>query len=140
MTFICAAWTKDLETGNSTIDDQHKQLISALNTLFDACKTGQGKSEVEKTLDFLLEYTARHFDSEEEIQAEYGYPGYPEHKRLHSDFKEKASAMRQELAKEGPTEAFISQVHAAIAAWVLDHIKGEDIKMAEFIRSKAQGE
>jgi hemerythrin len=136
MAFICAAWTKDLETGNATVDDQHKQLIDALNALFDAYKTGKGVGEVEKTMDFLVEYTIKHFDYEEEIQAKYDYPDYPNHKQIHADFKKAATGMRQELTNEGPTEAFISRVYTTVARWVVDHIKGEDIKMAEYIKAK----
>ena len=34
-------FTKDLETGNRTIDSQHQQLIAAVNALLDACSKGQ---------------------------------------------------------------------------------------------------
>jgi len=32
-------WTSDLETGNNTIDEQHKQLIAAINNLLEACSS-----------------------------------------------------------------------------------------------------
>ena len=42
-------FTKDLETGNATIDSEHRQLIQAVNDLLAACSHGKGRAELEKT-------------------------------------------------------------------------------------------
>lgn len=34
--------TKDLETGNRIIDNEHRELLNAVNALLDACSAGQG--------------------------------------------------------------------------------------------------
>jgi hypothetical protein len=47
------AWSSDLETGNTTIDNQHKQLIGALNELIDVHQSGKGRQEVESALAHL---------------------------------------------------------------------------------------
>ena len=36
--------TKDLETGNATIDREHRELFDAVNKLMDACGSGQGRA------------------------------------------------------------------------------------------------
>ena len=36
-------YTPDLETGNAKIDEQHKELIAAINNLLDACSKGKGR-------------------------------------------------------------------------------------------------
>lgn len=36
--------TKDLETGNSIIDGEHRELFRAVNSLMDACGKGQGRA------------------------------------------------------------------------------------------------
>ena len=61
-------WSSALETGHSVIDSQHKELISAVNSLLSACRQGQGVAKVEETLDFLVSYTKRHFGDEEALQ------------------------------------------------------------------------
>lgn len=50
------SWDKSLETGNPSIDSQHKSLINAINELLDACSQGKGRNEVSKTLNFLQDY------------------------------------------------------------------------------------
>ena len=52
-------FTKDLETGNAAIDSEHRQLIQAINDLLSACSSGKGRGELEKTTQFLSEYTAK---------------------------------------------------------------------------------
>ena len=69
-------FTKDLETGNRTIDSQHQQLIAAVNAL-DACSKGAGRVQVQQTAQFLLNYTNQHFAAEEALQQKSRYPGYP---------------------------------------------------------------
>lgn len=39
--------TKDLETGNSIIDGEHRELFRAVNSLMDACGKGQGRAVLE---------------------------------------------------------------------------------------------
>ena len=62
-------FTKDLETGNSVIDSEHRQLIAAVNSLLDACSKGQGRTQLSSTANFLLNYTEKHFAYEEAIQS-----------------------------------------------------------------------
>jgi hemerythrin len=129
-------WDSSLETGHEKIDNQHKQLIAALNNLIAASAGGEGDVEIFKTLDFLTGYTIKHFSDEEKIQVEYDYPDYLIHKRYHDEFKVTVGEMTKQIQKEGPTEALIGEVTTAIGAWLLNHIKGDDFRMAAYVKSK----
>jgi hemerythrin len=129
-------WDSSLETGHEKIDNQHKQLIAALNNLIEASAGGKGDQEIFKTLDFLTGYTIKHFADEEKIQVDYDYPDYLVHKRYHDEFKVTVGEMTTRIQKEGPTETLIGQVTAAIGAWLLNHIKGDDFRMAAYVKAK----
>ena len=129
-------WDTSLETGHLKIDNQHKQLISSLNSIIDASQQGKGKDEIFKTLDFLTGYTVMHFATEEKLQLDYDYPDYLVHKQYHDEFKGTVGEMTQKLVKEGPTEELIGIVTTAIGNWLLNHIKGDDFRMAAFIKSR----
>jgi hypothetical protein len=45
--------------------------------------------------------------------------------------------MIKTLYRNGPTEEFIDTI-TTISRWVTHHFSGEDLKLAEYIRSKAQ--
>ena len=129
-------WNKNLETGNILIDQQHKQLIDAINNLLQACSTGKGRAEIAKTTKFLYDYTQKHFRDEERLQMQYRYPDYPNHKRYHHEFEQVVKDLAMQLQKEGPTIALVGKINTAIGGWLLNHIQREDIKGAA--HNKAQ--
>ena len=130
------AWNPDLATGHAAIDNQHKQLIAAVNALFEAYKSGKERQEVERTMDFLVGYTMRHFADEEKLQQEFAYPDYLRHRSIHEEFKDEVKELIAMLHRDGLTEDFISRVYVAIGEWLVNHIKGEDFKMAAYVQSK----
>ena len=54
-------WTQDLSVGVREIDDQHKELISRMNSFFDVMKSNNREQEIMKMLDFLADYVVTHF-------------------------------------------------------------------------------
>lgn len=128
-------FTQDLVTGNQLIDDEHKQLIRAINDLLDACSAGKGRMELEKTTQFLIDYTAKHFADEERLQQQTKYPDYMNHKKYHEEFKRVVADLGKKLQQEGPTVVLVGQVNSAIAGWLLNHIKREDVKVAAHVRN-----
>lgn len=128
--------TPDLLTGNKLIDEEHKQLITAINDLLAACAAGKGRMELEKTTRFLYDYTARHFADEERLQQQYQYPDYVNHKKYHEGFKKVVAELCKKLEEQGPTVALVGEVNSAIAGWLISHIKREDVKVAAYIREK----
>lgn len=131
-------WSDDLATGNAEIDSQHKALFAAADALFCSCQVGGERQEVEKTMEFLLQYTIRHFADEEALQVRYDYPGYPAHKQAHADFTELARGLAAKLPQGGPFDDYVSEVYTTIGEWLLNHIRGEDLKMAEYIHGKTK--
>lgn len=130
-------FTKDLETGNSVIDSEHRQLIEAVNSLLEACSKGQGRAQLLNTAHFLLDYTKKHFADEEAIQLKNHYPDYARHKKIHEDFKKTAVEFVNKIEKEGATVANVGQINTLLAGWLLKHIKGEDKKLAAYLKSVA---
>lgn len=128
-------FTQDLVTGNAVIDAQHKQLFQAINDLLAACGAGQGRAALEKTTRFLCDYTAKHFADEERLQTQSRYPDYTAHKRYHEEFKKTVAALMKKLEEQGPSVTLVSEVNRAVAGWLTNHIKREDMKVAAHIRN-----
>ena len=126
---------KSLETGNIAIDNQHKELIDAINNLLNACSQGKGRDEIKNTIKFLTDYTVKHFNDEEKLQKQYNYPDYAAHKKLHDDFKEEVSKIVDEFEENGTSVVLTFKVNNVIASWLIKHIKGEDKKVANYIKN-----
>jgi len=128
-------WDSSLETGYQKVDNQHKQLVTAVNNLMEASASGKGDRAVLETLDFLTGYAIKHFADEEQLQIDYKYPEYLTHKRLHDEFKLVVGDLTARVAKEGPTTEIIDIVSSTIGSWLLNHIKGDDFRMAAFVKA-----
>ncbi|MDR1106961.1 MAG: bacteriohemerythrin [Treponema sp.] len=128
-------WTKDLETGHSVIDSQHKELIAAVNGLMDAIESGKGGEAVSSSLNFLNDYTIKHFFEEEMLQQKYNYPDYPNHKKIHDSFKTVIRDLKVREMWKGSSGELVNEVRDKIGGWLVTHIKGQDVKVAAYIRS-----
>ena len=130
MTFT---WNDNLSTGNAMIDAQHKQLFTAINDLLDACGSGHGKSRIDSTMRFLIEYTHKHFGDEEKLQQQHNYPDYPNHKKMHDSFKASIEELAKELKAKGPTPLLMTKITSSTGDWLINHIQQQDKKVAAHI-------
>lgn len=129
-------WDKKLETGYLRIDNQHMELVRILNRLIDANNKGKGKDVIFKILNFMTRYTVEHFSVEEQLQVMYNYPGYNAHKIEHDSFKETVGQLTKRLKDEGPSSDLVKQVTTTIGDWLVNHIQGDDMKMAIYIQAE----
>lgn len=130
------AFSPDLETGNISIDSQHKELINAINKLLDACSQGKGRDQLKETASFLLNYTKRHFSDEEKLQEQINYADKINHKRYHAEFVKAVTQIVAELDAQGPTIVMVGKINNVIAGWLINHIKTEDVKVAKAAKAK----
>jgi hemerythrin len=128
-------WDSSLEVGFELIDNQHKQLVEAVYDLidnFDGAHSGEG---LKKSMDFLNSYTIKHFFDEEQIQQKYKYPDFQNHKKLHDGFKEVVKNFSHRLIREGASQELAEEVHKKIYDWLVNHIKIQDKKIGQHLKS-----
>ncbi|WP_052299736.1 bacteriohemerythrin [Treponema primitia] len=128
------AWSQDLATGNAEIDSQHKQIFRLTSNLAEASKNGQDAKFLKETLEFLINYTVKHFSDEEALASRYSYPDYRDHKKLHDDFRITVTQLSAEYDTKGSSQELWDKVTTTVVHWVIQHIKQQDFKLAEFIR------
>jgi hemerythrin len=79
-------------------------------------------------------YVSTHFADEEKIQRQYGYPDYENHHRIHEAFKSKVADFARRLDKEGASDELLNEVKHTCGDWLVNHIKGQDLKIGAYIR------
>lgn len=131
-------WSDDLLTGNTQIDTEHKELIKAINDLLEACSKGKGRAELENTVKFLSSYTKTHFAHEESLQIKYNYPDYDNHRKYHKYFIDQVESINKKLLAEGSSIALVGEINSKVGKWIISHIKKEDVKVAEHIKSRSK--
>ena len=129
-------WSPSLETGHHVIDAQHKELVRTANELFEECAQGSAAAgQINKTVDFLVSYTKRHFSEEEALQKQSGYPDYPNHCKMHADLVQTLTALATELKQSGPTPMIINKLIRGVGDWLVNHIQQQDTKVAAHIKT-----
>jgi hemerythrin len=129
-------WDESLSIGVDLIDEQHKMLIQKLRDLSDAFETGREMNKIMLTLEFMVDYTDFHFSAEEETMAKYDYPGLELQKDQHQQFVVTLNHIVEDFKEEGPTKALATSINVFLHNWLINHIKGIDIKLGQFLTEK----
>ena len=127
-------WKEKYVVGIQEIDSQHKALIALIVKLFAAMQSGAGKDVLEETLAGLLDYTRRHFMTEEMLMGNYSFPGLEEHMGQHQRFIAEITRLQKEYLA-GNTGISI-QLITYLRNWLEDHICKTDHQYAEYLRGK----
>ncbi len=128
-------FTPNLETGNATIDKEHRELIAAVNKLLDACSDGKGLDHVKQTVKFLNDYVDRHFLHEEQLQQQSKYPGFTAHKAFHDNYKKTLKEITSGISASGASVGELMKLNTHISL-LITHIKTEDRKLGAFLNGK----
>jgi hemerythrin len=126
-------WKDSFSIGIPEIDKQHKELCDQIDKLFDACSKGKGADEVQKVLNFLEQYTVRHFADEEAYQLKIKYPKFQQHKAKHADFVNQVTKLKKEALAGGVNIAMVIKVNQTISAWLVEHIKNTDSDLKNYV-------
>jgi len=129
-------WSKDFETGLKTVDSQHHHLIDLINQFAESVvnQTASATSAAKLFVE-LKDYTYYHFSEEELMMEAAGM--YPEaikhHKKIHGDFIEKVTLMKNQLNLGSVDDYEI--VLDFLYQWLGHHILGEDQSMARQVNA-----
>lgn len=122
-------WTTNLAVGVNSIDDQHKKLFDMANQLFEAGKNNKTKEFISEMLNFLDDYTRKHFKDEEAYMQSINYPGLADQKKLHVDFIAALVNLKKEYQESGGNIIVILSANQMVVDWLLKHISIEDKKI-----------
>ena len=126
-------WDSSLETGNELVDDQHRQVFAIVNELYDAIVNHADRETQDEILDRAMSHVQRHFVDEEALMRSIDYPRLAEQQRLHQGFSAQAGRMSDEY-RSGKKRLPITLAFF-LYDWLVKHIRNEDVRIAEFIRS-----
>lgn len=127
-------WSDKFSTDIVSIDRQHQELLflsqSLLNVLSD-----ESASLANKQTAFadLVDHALAHFEYEERIMRNIGYPGIDRHFREHEDLRREIGAMAEGVMKGEGIEDWKGLV-SLVQVWVLRHIVSSDSKFREYIQ------
>ena len=132
---MALSWTEDLSVGIGIIDEQHRTWFDKADQLFEAGKKGQAKEFVGQMLDFLDDYTKKHFSDEEKYMLSINYPEYDRQKTLHTAFIGQLANLKKEFNESGGNILVVLNANQMVVDWLVKHISNEDKKIGAFVKS-----
>lgn len=128
------AWKDDLSVSIDSIDDDHKKLLTLINNLQTAIYYPTGEAFERLALQELVDYTKYHFQREEDLMTQHGYPDYDAHKAQHDAMIAKVGEFLQ--AYEQDRENTVEALSDYLKTWLIKHIAGTDQQYSPYLRAR----
>ena len=128
-------WKNEYKVGIDKIDEQHYQLFSKIENLLEIARNGDeehNKKECLEIINFLVDYTSFHFDTEQKLQKEKGYISYEKHVKIHENFKNTVKAYKDLLERDFSAKT-LKRFIGTLLAWLVNHVCVCDRKIVKNI-------
>jgi hemerythrin len=122
-------WTGKNNLGIPIVDEQHRGIVSAINTFYYSIQEGHDFEALKPTMVFLKQYTQLHFATEESLMQKAGYPDFNRHIAIHKRLVQKTTEVGRASLLHNDADLMIR----FLKEWWLGHINQEDRKYAPWV-------
>ena len=126
---VLIPWKPEYELGIPIIDEQHRGLVAAINSLHCAVLNEFGEKMIEPVIGMTKEYTLVHFATEEFFLKKCGFPDMEQHCEQHKGLMRSLFEVGQESVFNQDSDQMIR----FLQEWLLNHILTEDQKYREYL-------
>jgi hemerythrin-like metal-binding protein len=117
-------WSHECIVGVQAMDDQHGILMDSVNELRITLVHKADRRAICLQLERLIEFTQMHFQCEEQLLQQQGFPGVKEHQAAHKHLLAKLYTALEELNHEDFVH--FSSLLEFLPAWYLEHVEQLD--------------
>ena len=122
--FLKVVWSSKFESGHEGIDAQHKELFDDSNEIFETILSIKTKEEQLESLMKIMDDLKEHFDYEEEVLREIGYPEVNYHAVSHMNLINSSKLFIEKFEKE--EVEVIEVLNFLIFEVIADHLYRQD--------------
>ena len=130
MAIVC--WDGSLKIGVEAVDAQHRYLFEIINNMQCKLALGHAREALLDGLDSMRTYARFHFETEERLLEEHGYPELKVHREAHHEFL--AALDRLSAQPFAPELAY--QALGYLLSWLAGHIQAVDGRYAPFLAER----
>lgn len=123
-----------LASGNSLIDQEHRQLLDAARNLLAASSGGKGSREIQAMLDNLVRDMALHFIHEDQIMASSGWDEAAQHAGIHQLLMLEANRLVEK--HRANLASFLDIYRFVVGTLVRDHLAIHDVEFHHFLQEQ----
>jgi hemerythrin len=125
-------WQDGLLVGFEAIDQEHRDLVSMINQLYDQVRNDQTKETIENTLFTLADQVAAHFTHEDELMRTHGYPHRASHLLEHRKLIDQLDTLLDGI--DLLTSPMLLNAIGFMDHWFTDHVVNSDARLGEYLR------
>jgi hemerythrin len=131
-------WTPDFSVGHPLMDDQHRLLVATIEDLHHHHTQNSGREFLAVLLERLGDYAQEHFEQEEALLQEVGYPDLSHHQGQHERFAAQVADFHQRfLAGQASVSSDLLEF---LKNWLRGHILAQDMAYARFLQQNVPQE
>jgi len=126
---VLIVWQSSYNLGIPIIDEQHRGIVSVINSLCYAIQNRHGHEMLKPAIGMVNEYTRIHFEIEEDFHRRCGYPDSEKHCLLHKELTQALSQTSKESIWNRDPQEFL----AFLKEWWISHICKEDMAFSQYL-------
>ncbi|MDR0826543.1 MAG: bacteriohemerythrin [Desulfovibrio sp.] len=107
MTPLCIKWTDKFNIGVTMLDEQHRGLVSIINSFYYHKSDAVVERFLAPTADTLFAFCRIHFMTEEAMMEEAEYPELEDHRKVHRDTFSTLEKLRYECSRDKDPDRFM---------------------------------
>ena len=122
-------WKPEYDLGIPIIDEQHRGIVTTINSLFYAMQNKHGEEVLKSVVNMVTEYTHIHFDVEEAFLRKCGFTDFEKHHELHNELRRTLSSVESKSLWEHSPQKFLE----FLKDWWIEHICKKDRIFRDYI-------
>ena len=127
-------WNSTCSVGVRAMDDQHGILMDTINELQAALLSGCSRETIGAHLEQLLNFTTMHFQGEERLMEQLGFPGLTEHRAEHQRLLAQIQESSHRVQRNGDVP--VRTLLQFLRDWYLEHFEGPDQEYGPWLNER----
>jgi hemerythrin len=129
-------WSETYCFGIATIDQQHRDLFRLFCELLDTIEDDPDQEKITACFTGLYEHVVHHFEYEESLMRQWGFPGLLDHLQIHTDIRHDLSALLSIYRETFESEVKLGiplKVATFMQEWLEEHMDHNDREYAVYL-------
>ena len=128
---VFIVWKPEFNLGIPIIDEQHRGIVSTINSLHFGLQNYHTKEMLFPVIDMMYDYTHIHFKIEEYFLERIDFPNAQRHHELHLGLAAELAKMGRRSVLEKDPYKFMD----FLKQWWIAHIRSEDLIFRNYVLS-----
>jgi hemerythrin-like metal-binding protein len=120
-------WKSAYSVGIESMDDEHREMISLINGVYEKLGASPDPEEIEGCLDDIFNTISLHFALEERLMRDNSYAEYDDHKENHEDLLDEIRDLMDAFVADPDSGA--RELERRLSGWFASHFSTFDARL-----------